>query len=102
MGCRKEPFILTHIPFLCVTHARPISVFEPMLGPAISRFVFAVLAISNYITERGTGSPFCFDDKIDLVTACFSLFYTEAFLFAHNQIVSFSSTAVPDSLTLEL
>lgn len=112
MECRKEPFILTHIPFICVTHACPISVFwgksEHKLGPAVSFSIlpsaFAVLAASNYNGVRGTGSLLCYDNNTDLVTALSPSFCicTEAFSFAHNQILSLTSTAVLFSLTTEL
>lgn len=37
-GHRKEPFILTLIPPACVSHERPICLFEGGLRPAVSLF----------------------------------------------------------------
>lgn len=58
--CRKELVILTCIPFICVTHARPICVFwgesKPKLGPAVSLVVFVLLAASNYNGARNRES----------------------------------------------
>lgn len=75
---RKEPFILMHIPFTCVIHACPLCIFEgrvnlQYLGASCISFLFVVLAMSSYKTERRTRSLFCFDDKIDLVTVPLSL-----------------------------
>lgn len=75
---RKEPFILMHIHFTCVTHARPLCIFEgrvnlQYVGASCISFLFVVLAVSSYDTERRTGSLFYFDNNIDLVTVPLSL-----------------------------
>lgn len=58
---RTEPFILMDIPFICVTHACPICIFEensePTLGPAVVclcvlTLVFALSGASNHNGER--------------------------------------------------
>lgn len=92
MECQKEPFILTCIPFTCVTDACPICLLEgrvnPKLAPTGSLWVCVVLAVSNDNGERLTGSLFCFDNTTGLVSAglSISLSALRPFYFIHNQI----------------
>lgn len=75
MECRKEPFILTLIPFICVTQACPICFFKGKLKAGACCVSFCVCCtVSNYNTAKGTGSLFCFDNNTDLVTTPLSLF----------------------------
>lgn len=110
MEWRKEPYILMHIPFICVIHACPIWMFEGRANLRYGRLSLEVscllylLYLLHYNRARGTGSLFSLTTRLiwSLLPSPSFLLCTEAFLFAHNQIVSLTSAAVPYSLTFDL
>lgn len=76
LECRKEPFLLTHIPFICVTHACPVCASER--GVNLSRcllllFWYLLNLLRQTSVETGTGSLFCFDNTWTLLVSIFSL-----------------------------
>lgn len=108
MECKKEPFILMCIPFICVIHACPICVFEARVNLrwGLQRLFLYLLYLLRQTTmeteEQGVYSVLTtWLIWTVLLSPSFPL-CTEAFLLVHNQISWLTSPAVPDSLMVEL
>lgn len=93
MECRKEPFILTCIPFICVTHTCFICAFEGRMNLCWGLLCLFLYLLCLLCQTRGTGSLFCFDNMTDLVTAPLPLSLSALRPFYLFIIKSYYSTA---------
>lgn len=108
MECKKEPFILTCIPFICVTHACPICVFETRVNLRwgllclFSYLFYSLCQTTIEIVEQGVYSVLTTWLIWSLPLSPSFPLCTKASSLVHNQILSLSSTAALDSLMIEL